>query len=163
MTDVDVEQINETKIRQWIDKKECVFLVNTRDSSSLWTDLRLIAHSSTPTVPVSGWVVCAYCNRLFRSHSSMNKKGKRKNYGLTSAARHLEQCARRKKEMTTKHKQQKSIEHSDVDQFSPSSSVSPILNQTLSKFVYNKSTLPKAWQNRVKDAECKYVVAGIYN
>jgi len=156
------QDVNETKINQWIEKKECVLIINTKDSSSLWTDLRLIAHVSTPTVPLVGWVACAYCTRPFRSHSSADSKGRRKNYGLSSASRHIDQCNSRKKEMAAKHQQQKNGEKNNPDKSQRPSSISPIANKTLSKFLYNKSTLPKTWQNRIKDAECKYVVAGIY-
>ncbi len=68
------EDVNETKINQWIEKKRCVLIINTKDSSSLWTDLRIIAHVSTPTVPLVGWVACAYFTRPFRSHSSADSK-----------------------------------------------------------------------------------------
>lgn len=163
----DVTDINETKIRQWFEKKECILIINTKDSSSMWTDLRLVAHKSAPTVPLVGWIACAYCSRTFKSHSDVDKKGKRKNYGLTSAARHVDQCIQRKKEVAAKRKQQTHLEqnksdHLPSDQLPQSSSTSPIMNKTLTKFLYNKNTLPKTWQNRIKDSECKYVVAGIY-
>ncbi len=64
--------------------------------------------------------------------------------------------------MTAKCKQQTYSEQNNSDQSPRPSSTSPMINKTLSKFLYNKSTLPKTWQNRIKDSECKYVVAGIY-
>ncbi len=65
--------------------------------------------------------------------------------------------------MAAKRKRQLNDENdNNADQPQQPSSSSPIVNKTLSKFLYNKSTWPKTWQNRVKESECKYVVAGIY-
>jgi hypothetical protein len=159
------DDINETKVRELIEKKECVLIINTKDpsnSSTIWNELRLIAHKSTPTIPLIGWIACSYCSRPFRSHSIADVNGKRKNDGLTSASRHLDLCSLRKKEMAAKRKRQLNDENdNNANQSQQPSSSSPIVNKTLSKFLYNKSTLPKTWQNRVKEFECKYVVAGI--
>ncbi|CAF4006250.1 unnamed protein product [Rotaria sp. Silwood2] len=124
-------------------------------SSTVWNELRLIAHKSTPTIPLIGWAACSYCSRPFRSHSAADVNGKRKNDGVTSALKHLDQCSLRKKEMAVKRKRQLDDENGDnPDQSQWSSSSSPTVNKTLSKFLYNKSTLPKTWQNRIKESEC---------
>ena len=55
---VDVDDLKETTIRKWIEKNEYVLIKNNKDSSPLWSDIRLIAHTDTPTTPVFGWIVC---------------------------------------------------------------------------------------------------------
>ncbi|CAF4178595.1 unnamed protein product [Rotaria sordida] len=159
------DNMDETKVRQLIEKKECVLIINSKDLSKAWNEIRLIAHKSTPTIPFIGWVACFYCSRPFRSHSAADVNGKRRNYGLTSALKHLDQCSSRKKEMAAKRKRQLNDENENDNNPNQSqqSSSSPTVNKTLSKFLYNKSILPKTWQNRIKEAECKYVVAGMHS
>jgi hypothetical protein len=89
--------------------------------------------------------VCAYCTRPFRSHSSADSKGRRKNYGLSSASRHIDQCTSRQKKWLLNINNNKNDEKNNDHSQRPSS-ISPIANKTLSKFLYNKSTLPKTWQ-----------------
>jgi hypothetical protein len=43
------DDMNEEKVRESVENKECVFIINTKDSSTIWNELRLIAHKSTPT------------------------------------------------------------------------------------------------------------------
>ncbi len=74
----------------------------------------------------------------------------------------LTNVLREKKKWLLNINNNKNDEKNNPDHSQRPSSISPIANKTLSKFLYNKSTLPKTWQNRIKDAECKYIVAGIY-
>ncbi len=54
----NVDDFKEEKIRQWIEKKEHVLIKNNKDSAPLWNDIWLIAHTSAPTIPAVGWVIC---------------------------------------------------------------------------------------------------------
>ena len=114
----------------------------------MWNDLHLIFHSSNPTQPITGWIACLYCSRPFRSHSNADANGKRRNYGLTSVAKHISQRNIRKKAIAVKRKQILDIEKENGNEAQKST---PIIR--LQNF------LAKAWQTRMKDAECKYIVA----
>ena len=152
----------ENNIRKMLEKKELTLAANTKDTAPVWNDLRLIFHPSNPTRPITGWVACLYCSRPFRSHSNPDANGKRRNYGLTSVAKHISRCNIRKKAIAAKRKQTLDIEKENGNEPQNSSNSKIDTSNKITKFLFNKNLLPKAWQNRIKDAECKYVVAGMY-
>ena len=143
-------------------KKELTSAASTKDTAPVWNDLRLIFHPSNPTQPITGWVACFYCSRPFRRHSNLDANGKRRNYGLTTAAKHTSECNIRKKSIAAKRKQILDIEKENGNEPQNSSNSKIDTNNKITKFLFNKNLLPKAWQNRIKDAGCKYVVAGMY-
>ncbi|CAF1518721.1 unnamed protein product, partial [Adineta steineri] len=64
-----------------------------------------------------------------------------------------------------KRKRQLEDENNNPDQIQQlsSSCSTPAINSTLSKFLYYNSALPKALRNRLKESECKYIVAGMHS
>lgn len=143
------DAFDEQIIKEKLHNGECILVGNTRDISSVWCDLRLIADAKDPCKPFIGWAVCRFCQAAFRTHSKVDDKGKRKNHGLTSCSKHLESCQSRQKEMAEKMKENSSID-------SNTATPQPFVSQ----FLVNKRKLTSVWLNKLKEAEAKFVVGG---
>ena len=75
----------------------------------------------------------------FRTHSTLDSDGKRKNFGLSTLARHVENCRNKKSSSTT--------------------SSQPSIVQ----FSYNKRGIPDSAKTKLKIAEAKFVVSGSHS
>lgn len=115
------------------------FVDNPSSSAEIWKDLQLIAQMcNDKEVVLQGWCACKYCHQLFRTHSDVDEKGKRKNYGLSSQQRHVANCS---KKPCSSSKQQPRI----------------------ATFLTSKKKLTASQANRLKIAEVKYVVGGMHS
>lgn len=85
--------LDDALVKEILKSGELLMVINTKDRTSTWSDLRLIADSRQSDTPLVGWAICRYCCAAFRTHSKISDQGKRKNYGLTSCIKHLEQCS----------------------------------------------------------------------
>jgi len=140
---------DEQIVKEKLHNGECILIVNKKDFSPTWSDLRLIADVKDPIKPLIGWAVCRFFQAAFRTHSKIDDKGKRKNHGLTSCTKHLEHCHSRQKEMAEKVQ-----ENSFIDPVTTNSQ--PFVSQ----FLVNKKKMTPAWLNKLKEAEAKFVVGG---
>ncbi|CAF1668325.1 unnamed protein product, partial [Adineta ricciae] len=126
--------LDDVLVKEKLKSGELLMVINTKDRTSTWSDLRLIADAKDSDTPLVGWAVCRYCCAAFRTHSKVNDKGKRKNHGLTSCNKHLEQCSSRKKEIVEMAKQSSSSD-------SASSNSQP----SVSQFLTNKKKISPSW------------------
>ena len=140
---------DEQILKEKLHNGECIMVVNKKDFSPTWSDLRLIADAKDPIKPLIGWAVCRFCQAVFRTHSKIDEKGKRKNHGLSSCTKHLEHCHARQREMAEKAKETSS---SDCNSTNPQ----PFVSQ----FLVNKRKLTPSWLSKLKEAETKFVVGG---
>jgi hypothetical protein len=141
--------LDEYMVKEKLKNGECLMVMNTKDRTSAWSDLRLIADAKDSEKPLVGWAVCRFCCAAFRTHSKLDDKGRRKNHGLTSCTRHVEQCSSRKKEMAEIAKQNSSFD-------SVTASSQPVVSQ----FLVNKKKIAPIWSKKLKEAEAKFVVGG---
>ncbi len=146
---MDADLFDEQTVKEKLNNGECVMIINTKDFSPTWSDLRLIADAKDPMKPLVGWAVCRFCRSAFRTHSKIDEKGKRKNHGLTSCTKHLEHCHSRQKEMAQQNKENSSLDSSTTDS-----------QPSVSQFLYNKKKMTPSWLNKLKEAEAKFVVGG---
>ena len=145
--------LDETEIRDKIKRGDFELIENTNKTiSPLWSKLRLIAHSDDLTKVLEGWVACRYCKNIFRTHSKPKSDGTRKNYGLTTPARHMDHCKDQQRQMLN---QAASSDAKHVQHHRSSFST-----KLISRFLFNKQKLPDKTISRLKDAEIKYIVAG---
>jgi hypothetical protein len=145
--------LDESEIRKKITCGELVLVDNTsRTVSSMWSKLRVIADSNNTQKVLEGWAACRFCETVFRTHSKLKPDGTRKNYGLTSPARHLDVCKNHQRERS------KQAEHSTVDGVQQHDSLST--TKRICRFFFNKKNLPSKTLSKLKEAEIKYVVAG---
>lgn len=143
--------LDEFMVKEKLKNGECITLVNSKDRTSTWSDLRLIADAKHPNKVLIGWAVCRFCSAAFRTHSKANEKGKRKNHGLTSCTKHLEQCLARKKELAETSQSQ---ENASVD--SNETNTQPWVSQ----FLVNTKKIGHVWLQKLKEAEAQFVVGG---
>jgi hypothetical protein len=64
--------LDEYMVKEKLKNGECVMVMNTKDSSSTWSDLRLIADAKDLNKPLIGWAVCRFCCAAFRTHSKLD-------------------------------------------------------------------------------------------
>ena len=140
---------DENTVKEKLQNGDCIMVVNKKDLSTTWSDLRLIADANDPIKPFIGWAVCRFCQAAFRTHSKIDEKGRRKNHGLSSLTKHLEHCHSRQKEMVERAKEASSSDCS-------SSNSQPFVSQ----FLVNKKKMTPSWLNKLKEAELKFVVGG---
>jgi hypothetical protein len=140
---------DEHTVQEKLNNGECILVINKKNSSPGWSDLRLIADANDPNKPLIGWAVCRFCQAAFRTHSKADNRGKRKNHGLTSCMKHLEHCRSRKEEMAAK-----ATENSSID--SNATNLQPYVSQ----FLVNKKKMTPLWLNKLKEAEVKFIVGG---
>jgi hypothetical protein len=147
------DRMHESEIRKRIKWGDFLLIENTNKTiSSIWSNLRLIAHADNLANVLEGWVACQYCENVFRTHSKLKSDGTRKNYGLTSPARHLDLCKNRKRELLTQ------TDHSAANQTQHPESSSSF--KSIARSFFNKRQLPAKTLAKLKDAQLKYVVAG---
>ncbi|CAF0832632.1 unnamed protein product [Adineta steineri] len=150
--DVNVDLLDEFMVKEKLKNGDYLMVINTKDRTSTWSELRLIADAKDPDKPFVGWAICRYCCAAFRTHSKLDNKGKRKNHGLTSCTKHLEQCSIRKKEMAAIAKENSS--------FHP---ITPNSQPSVSQFLVNKKKIAPCWSKKLKEAEAKFVVGGMHS
>ena len=150
----DPDLLDESEIRHKINHGDFVLIENMNKTiSPMWSKLRLIAHANDITNVLEGWAACRFSKTIFRTHSKLKSDGTRKKYGLTTLARHLDYCKAQKRELLnqTDHSTTK-----NAQDHRPSFS-----SKLISRFLFNKQKLPDKTISRLKDAETKYVVAGM--
>ena len=59
-------------------------VINAKDFSPIWSDLRSIVNSNDQIKPLVRWAVSQFCRATFRTHSKIDKKGKHKKHDFTS-------------------------------------------------------------------------------
>jgi len=146
--------LDESEIRMKIKRGDFELIENTNKTvSPLWSKLRLIAQADDNTKVLEGWVACRYCKNIFRTHSKPKSDGSRKNYGLTTPARHLDHCKDQQRQVLNQ------ADHSGVEHAQHYRS--SFSTKLISRFLFNKQKLPDKTISRLKDAEIKYIVAGM--
>ncbi|CAF1406608.1 unnamed protein product [Adineta steineri] len=138
--------------------KQFVLIKNIKGNSETWSnDISLVGriNDNGEEEIFEGYAACNYCYSTYRTHSTKDKHGQRKNYGLKSLHQHLKECSHKLK------KRPHVISSSSTTNTLPQP---PSLLQTfIPKFTYNKNKLSAKYQNKLKDAELKFVVAGSHS
>ena len=87
----DADRIANDEIRKRIRASTFVLIEYKRETvSPTWQNLWIIADQSIPQNVLNGWVICKYCDHMFRTHPKLSSDGKRENYELTSPAKDLD-------------------------------------------------------------------------
>ncbi|CAF3895256.1 unnamed protein product [Rotaria sp. Silwood1] len=149
---MDPDLLEEHMVKEKLKNGEYIMLINTKDKAPSWSDVRLIADAKYPDKPLIGWAVCRFCYSAFRTHSKTNDQGKRRNHGLTSCMKHLEQCLSRKKEMAAIAQENSSFD-----------SVPENSQALVSQFLVSKKKIAPIYLQKLKEAEVKFVVGGMHS
>ena len=75
---MDTDLFNEQIVKEKLHIDECILVVNKRDTSPIWSDLRLIVDAKDPNKPLIGRTVYRFYQAVFRTHSKIDDKGRRK-------------------------------------------------------------------------------------
>ncbi|CAF1199474.1 unnamed protein product [Didymodactylos carnosus] len=146
---IDADHIKSVEIKRKLENGDYVLIRNNQGTAEFWNDICLIgmnnennenaelAMLTTEVEVLEGYVACRYCKEVYQSHSAKKADGRRVNYGTTSAQNHVRTCKKR----------------------SGSNNTSP----SISRFMCNKKHLPAKMQEKIKDAQLKFVVGGLHS
>ncbi|CAF4485935.1 unnamed protein product [Rotaria sp. Silwood2] len=155
---IDPDNLKCGQIEAKLKLKEFILIKNIKGNCEKWlNDISLVGRTNENDEEeiFEGYAACNYCYSTYRTHSTKDKHGQRKNYGLKSIHQHLKECSYKSKNQSSR------IASSSTTNILPQGP--PLRQALIPKFTYNKNKISNKYQNKLKDAELKFVVAGSHS
>ena len=137
----DPDNLTNSDVEKLLNEGKLTPIVNAKAQGGTWDNITLVGYEKdNKTVTLEAWSACKHCKKAFRTHSKKDTNGRRKNFGLSSQSRHVQDCSAKIDKQARSSQQQK-----------------------LSSFAYVKKNLSHNFAQKLMLAEVEFVVSGMHS